>query len=78
MKDNFNLLKWNRDRYLEESLDKKSKDKVKKSYDLIISLIKKQSRLLNDDESYELHEELKKFFKTKKIIFLKKNQKDYK
>jgi hypothetical protein len=62
MKDNFNLLKWNRDRYLEESLDKKSKDKVKKSYDLIISLIKKQSRLLNDDESYELHEELKKFF----------------
>ncbi len=36
--------------------------KVDQHYDKIIEEIKKAARKLNDDEAYELHEKLKKFF----------------
>ncbi len=47
---------------ISEVEDKKDKTKLNKYYDDIISLIRKHSRDLNDDDAYELHEKLKKFF----------------
>lgn len=37
-------------------------NKVDQFYDKIIEEIKKAARKLNDNEAYELHEKLKKFF----------------
>lgn len=48
---------------IKESIDK---DKVRDSYDSIISLINQQARQLNDDECWELHEMLKAW--TNKLI----------
>lgn len=36
--------------------------KVDQFYDKIVEEIRKAARKLNDDEAYELHEKLKKFF----------------
>jgi hypothetical protein len=36
--------------------------KVNASYDRIIELIRKEARKLSDDDTFELHEKLKKFF----------------
>ena len=36
--------------------------KVDPHYDKIIAMIRTSARSLNDDEAYELHERLKKFF----------------
>ena len=44
-----------------ETLNEGTADVVK-SYDKIIELLKKEARKLNDDDAYELHEMLKKFF----------------
>lgn len=37
-------------------------NKVDQFYDKIVEEIRKAARKLNDDEAYELHEKLKKFF----------------
>jgi hypothetical protein len=37
-------------------------NKVDQHYDKIIAMIRTSARSLNDDEAYELHERLKKFF----------------
>lgn len=60
--DNFNVTKWNRERYFNESKDPKSVAKVQDMYDSLVSMIQKKSKQLNDDELYELHEKLKAFF----------------
>jgi hypothetical protein len=39
-----------------------NQSKVNDSYDKVISLLKKEARKLSDDDAYELHEKLKKFF----------------
>jgi hypothetical protein len=51
---------------LETFLNEKStlikEGKVDQHYDKIIAMIRTSARSLNDDEAYELHERLKKFF----------------
>jgi len=64
--DNFSVTKWNRERYIDENKDVKSTEKVQEAYNLLISMIEKKSKQLNDDELYELHEKMKSFF-TKSI-----------
>jgi hypothetical protein len=39
-----------------------NQSKVNNSYDKIIDLLKKEARKLSDDDAFELHEKLKKFF----------------
>ncbi len=39
-----------------------NQSKVNNSYDKIINLIRTEARKLSDDDAFELHEKLKKFF----------------
>ena len=39
-----------------------NQSKVNDSYDKVIDLLRKEARKLSDDDAYELHEKLKKFF----------------
>jgi hypothetical protein len=64
--DNFSVTKWNRERYIDENKDVKSTKKIQETYSSLISMVKRKSKQLNDDELYELHEKLKSFF-TKSI-----------
>lgn len=48
--------------FLNEKTTLIEEGRVDQHYDKIIAIIKTSARSLNDDEAYELHERLKKFF----------------
>lgn len=63
MSDNFNLKKYLTENVLSAPMQvSEASEKVQEVYDRIIENINKIARNLNDDEAYELHEKLKKFF----------------
>lgn len=45
-----------------ESVVTEGQADVNKSYDKVIELIRKEARMLNDDDAYKFHERLKEFF----------------
>lgn len=63
MADNFDLKKFLFENKLHSEEEEVSKDeKVQEIYDKLVGTINKIARTLSDDEAYELHEKLKKFF----------------
>lgn len=63
MADNFDLKKFLFENKLHSEEEEVSEDgKVQEIYDKLVSTINKIARTLSDDEAYELHEKLKKFF----------------
>lgn len=63
MSDNFNLKKYLTENVLSAPMQvSEASEKVQEVYDRIIENINKIARNLNEDEAYELHEKLKKFF----------------
>lgn len=63
MSDNFNLKKFLSENILSAPMQvSEDSEKVQAIYDKIIESINKIARSLNDNDAYELHEKLKKFF----------------
>lgn len=63
MENNFDLKKFLTENILSAPMQvAEDSEKVQAIYDKIIESINKIARSLNDDEAYELHEKLKKFF----------------
>lgn len=64
MSDNFDLKRFLLENKLAASsqIHEEEEGKVQEIYDKLIETINKIARTLSDDEAYELHEKLKKFF----------------
>jgi len=62
MMDNFDITKWNRDRYITEANNGLNIEKIDRSYNKILELIEVEAKKLNDNDAFELHEKLKSWF----------------